>query len=365
MDRSISSPWGRTTSPLFERTNRMSTETSLLSVRGVSRSFPAQRGGGEVTVVDAVSFDLPSDRPMIFAVAGESGSGKSTLASMLLGFLKPSRGTIAFEGTDIGTFSRKGRADYRRRVQAVFQDPFDAFNPFYAVEHVLQTAISKFRLADTRQDRGRLIEDALSSVRLNPKATMGRHPHQLSGGQLQRVMIARALLIRPKLIVADEPVSMIDASLRAIVLDIMARLRDEHRISQVYITHDLSSALQISDRILILYRGMVVESGPVEVVIQRPKHPYTQLLIASIPVPDPDQKWHVPLEPAQVGEAADIDVTHGCKFRDRCPHRMTVCDAVRPPDFLVGPDQRAACHLYDGHSQGATPGLTLSTSHEA
>jgi peptide/nickel transport system ATP-binding protein len=320
-------------------------QDQLLRVDHVSRRFAQKGRKQQIPVVDDVSFSLPSDRPVILAIAGESGSGKSTLASMLLGFLAPSDGEISFAGDNVARLTAKQRAEYRRMVQAVFQDPFDAFNPFYPVEHALKLAVEKFSLAKTAAEAAALIDTALRNVRLKPEATLGRYPHQLSGGQLQRVMIARALMIHPRLIVADEPVSMIDASLRAIVLEIMASLRDEHGISQVYITHDLSSALQISDEILILYRGMVVERGDAEAVIESPKHPYTQLLISSIPVPDPHQKWSAVLDERDVIQQEPGEAP-GCKFIDRCPHRMPVCAERRPPDFVVGPNQHAACFLY-------------------
>jgi oligopeptide/dipeptide ABC transporter ATP-binding protein len=322
-------------------------ERKLLQVQHVVRRF-SQKGGREaVSVIDDVSFTLPADRPTILAIAGESGSGKSTLASMLLGFLAPSAGSIEFGDRDITKLSGRQKAEYRRMIQAIFQDPFDAFNPFYPVEHALHLAIETFELASDRDAARTLINRSLRDVRLKPEATLGRYPHQLSGGQLQRVMIARALMIRPRLIVADEPVSMIDSSLRAIILDIMASLRDDHGISQVYITHDLSSALQISDQILILYRGMVVESGDAVAVIESPKHPYTQLLIDSIPVPDPNEKWGSALADEQALQQEPGNVI-GCKFLDRCPHRMPVCMERRPELVPVGPDQRAACFLYGG-----------------
>lgn len=329
--------------------------SSLLDMHGVSRQF------GEVRAVDDVSLRLPEGKPTILAIAGESGSGKSTLASMLLGFLQPSEGQIEFLGRDISRLDRARRAQLRREIQAVFQDPFDAFNPFYAVEHTLHLAIDKFGLAQDRRQAGELIDRALRDVRLKPEATIGRYPHQLSGGQLQRIMIARALLIRPRLIVADEPVSMIDASLRAIVLEIMARLRDEHGMSQIYITHDLSSALQICDEIIILYRGMVVERGDAATVIEAPRHPYTQLLIGSIPVPDPNSRWESPMGRHELGEIDFKATTVGCKFRDRCPHRMPVCAERRPPSFAVGPDQQAACFLYE-KERADTPRQQLGES---
>lgn len=325
---------------------------NLLDVRNLSRRF-SQGRGKSIAAVDDISFSLPGDRPTILAIAGESGSGKSTLAAMLLGFLEPSEGRIDFLGGDVTRLTRSQKVEFRRQVQAVFQDPFDAFNPYYPVEHTLHLAIEKFKLVRTKAEADALIERTLASVRLKPEATLGRYTYQLSGGQLQRVMIARALMLHPRLIVADEPVSMIDASLRAIVLDIMARLRDDHGISQVYITHDLSSALQISDEILVLYRGMVVESGDAAEVIESPKHPYTQLLVSSIPVPDPDQKWEGSLDDRQAAEIPEDDGI-GCKFIDRCPHHMPVCAKRRPPAFAVGANRFATCFLYE-ETTGARP----------
>jgi peptide/nickel transport system ATP-binding protein len=176
-------------------------------------------------------------------------------------------------------------------VQAIFQDPFGVYNSFYKVDHVLTTPIAKFKLAKSRQETRQLIEQALRSVGLRPEDTLGRYPHQLSGGQRQRTMVARTLLLRPKVIVADEPVSMVDASLRVTVLANLLQLKQQFGISLVYITHDLATAYQISDRIIVLHRGTVVEAGDPEQVVKHPEHPYTKLLIGSIPMPDPSQGW--------------------------------------------------------------------------
>ena len=192
------------------------------------------------------------------------------------------------------------------------------------------------------------IREALQALRLAPADVLGKPPHQLSGGQLQRVMLARAFLLRPSLLIADEPVSMIDASLRAVVLANMLELKERYGISQLYITHDLSTARQISDRILILYRGQIVEAGPMERVLDEPQHPYTQLLIQAIPRPDPKQRWQAPLagpdeDDADVGAAEE----RGCSFYGRCPFRMERCREAPPPLYETTTGVRAACYLYD------------------
>lgn len=186
-------------------------------------------------------------------------------------------------GKAVSTLRGADYQRFRREVQAVFQDPFAVFNPFYKVDHLLQVPIEKFKLARSRHEARRMMEDALQAVGLRPEEVLGRYPHQLSGGQRQRIAVARALVLKPRLLVADEPVSMVDASLRAAILESLRRMRDEHGISILYITHDLTTAYHVADSILVLYAGRVVEAGEVERVIRAPKHPYTQLLIDSIP----------------------------------------------------------------------------------
>src|SRR5438309_11662254 len=188
----------------------------------------------------------------------------------------------------------------------IFQDPYEVYNPFYRVDHVLETPITEFKLASSAQARRALIHESLRAVGLRPDETLGRYPHQLSGGQRQRTMVARSLLLRPKAIVADEPVSMIDASLRATVLGNLLLLKREFGISLIYITHDLTTAYQISDRIIVLYHGEVVEEGEPEQIVNHPRHPYTRLLINSIPEPDPDHAW---LAESDEHEENDWEVT--------------------------------------------------------
>jgi ABC-type oligopeptide transport system ATPase subunit len=261
----------------------------LLDIKNVTKTYGKSRQ--TVTALRDVNLTVPAQPARIVTIAGESGSGKTTLANAVLGFVTLTSGQILFEGQDVARLQGHGLLEYRRKVQAVFQDPFGVYNPFYPVRHVFDVVIKRFALARTRGEARDLVEDALNRVGLRGAEVLDKHPHQLSGGQRQRIMIARAYLLKPRLIVADEPVSMVDASLRAMILDIMMRLRDEQGISFLYITHDLSTAYQVGDDICILYRGAVVEQGNAQRVIEDPQHEYSRLLISSIPVPDPIVTW--------------------------------------------------------------------------
>lgn len=240
-----------------------------------------KRYAGGPPAVAGVSFELADDRPTLFTLAGESGSGKSTIAAMILGFLRQDAGQILYRGRPLHGGS--AWPSFRREVQAVFQNPFEAFNPYYPVEHALDLAITAFALAKGRADRLRLVEESLAAVNLDPARIIGRRPRQLSGGQLQRVAIARALICRPRLLVADEPVSMVDASLRLSILSQLVRMRDRDGVSIVYITHDLSTAMQISDFIAVMHRGAFVDAATPANLLAGPTAPYTSDLIASVP----------------------------------------------------------------------------------
>jgi oligopeptide/dipeptide ABC transporter ATP-binding protein len=232
-------------------------------------------------------------------------------------------------------------------VQAVFQDPYGVYNPFYRVDHVLRTPVRRFRLATSRAEGRELIAEALRGVGLRPEEILGRFPHQLSGGQRQRVMVARALLLKPKLIVADEPVSMVDASLRATILGSLRRLTDEHGISILYITHDLATAYQVSDSILVLYRAHLAEAGAVKQVVTAPQHPYTQLLIAAIPRVHATRDWLVQEDEAKSGDRART--SKGCCFSDRCPHAAAACVEAPPALYLTEPRRAVACVQFRHH----------------
>ena len=256
-----------------------------------------------------------------------------------------------YRGKDLATMTASERMQFRRAVQPIFQDPFAAFNPFYRIDHVLRQPIRRFHLADGDKPARQLIEDALEMVGLRPRETLGRFPHQLSGGQRQRIMVARALLCRPRVILADEPVSMVDASLRATILESLVKLKRELGISLVYITHDLTTAYQVSQNIYILYRGSVAEVGSVDKVIGDPKHPYTRLLVNSIPLPDPDLRWGGESEPQTKASASSaVRELRGCKFANRCPYVMAECHESPPPLFQTDDDRAAACYLYKANA---------------
>ncbi len=320
--------------------------TALLEARDLSKRF----GGGLLDRTHTValrdfSLALGEDCPSVTAVVGESGSGKTTLARLLLGLLTPSGGRVSYRGRDLAAMSRRQWRTFRREVQAIFQDPYEVYNPFYRVDHVLTVPVARFGLAASRAQARSLIEDALRAVGLRPEETLGRFPHQLSGGQRQRVMVARALLLRPRVILADEPVSMVDASLRATILGALRQMTLDLGIPVVYITHDLATAYQVSENIVVLFRGAVVEAGDVELVVKQPQHPYTQLLIASIPLPGVERTWSASGGPAPAGPRPATGGA-GCPFEDRCPSAMPACRASAPPLFQTGRHRVVSCFLY-------------------
>jgi len=326
----------------------------LLEAQNVTRAF----GGGllskgHMIAVDGVSLIINETKPTITAIAGESGSGKTTLARLLLGVIQPTSGAIKFRGQSLTEMDKQQRKEFRRQVQAIFQDPYEAYNPFYKIDQVLTTPVKKFQLASSKGEEQQLIEESLQMAGLRPEDTLGRYPHQLSGGQRQRIMVARAMLLHPKVILADEPVSMVDASLRATILESLMKLKSELGISLVYITHDLTTAYQVSQNIYILYRGSVAEVGNVERVIKDPLHPYTKLLVSSIPLPDPDIRWgtttDVNATPSTAG--AKIEHGHGCKFANRCPFVMAECHQQPPPLYRTHEDRAVACFLYKKEPQ--------------
>ena len=308
-------------------------------------------GGREVVALRNCSLTVQSRPATITAIAGESGSGKSTLAGAVLGFIGLDGGGVRFMGRNVASMNRRERFEYRRRVQAVFQDPYAVFNPFYRAGHIFNMVIRRFGIARSRKEARERVENALNLVGLRGEDVLRQYPHQLSGGQRQRMMVARAYLMEPRLIVADEPVSMVDASLRSMILDVMLRLRDEAGISFLYITHDLSTAYQIADDIHILYRGNVVECGPVTRVLAEPSHPYTRLLIESVPLPDPSQRWA-----DDIHLAWDEDSDSGenaCCFYDRCPEHTDRCRHASPALLNHAHGRRVACHNRAEESEGA------------
>ncbi|MDJ0757158.1 MAG: ABC transporter ATP-binding protein [Ardenticatenaceae bacterium] len=328
----------------------------LLEFKNVTKVYSSGLlSRASTTALNNVSFKIEEDDQTIMAVAGESGSGKTTLAMLLLGFIEPTEGQILYKGQDITHLRGPDRMTFRREVQAVFQDPFAVFNPFYTVDHLLTVPIKRFKLARSKAEiRDKMVE-ALTAVGLHPQDVLGRFPHQLSGGQRQRINVARALVLKPRILVADEPVSMVDASLRANILEILQSLQQDHGVSILYITHDLTTAYHVAKSILVMYRGTVMEAGDVDRIIKDPQHPYTRLLIDSIPWPDLNRRWG---ETEIKARESDIGVvSSGCKFYGRCPFAMDKCKTL-PPLFQINEQQAASCYLFDEHPQIASERLT-------
>ncbi len=299
-------------------------------------------GRKKIIAVDRVNLEIRSGE--ILNILGESGSGKSTIAKMILRLLRPTKGEILFNNTNIWRMTKwKDIKEYYRRVQGVFQDPYSSFNPRRRVLDILYDTLYNY-FPEYREDRvsaKKYIAEALESVGLNISDIEGKYSHQLSGGQLQRASIARALLPKPSFIVADEPVSMVDASTRIDILNIFIDLKEEYGVSPIIIGHDYSLAYYASDRIVVLYKGQIVEEGPPE-VLEDPAHPYTRLLKESVPLID--RKWSKKLE-YRIG---DIEVSRrgkGCIFADRCPFKKPICEQKEPPVINLG-KSKIRCWLY-------------------
>jgi len=321
----------------------------LVVVEGVRKFFPLRRGwlsrgaGDYLRGVDGVSCVIP--RGSALGIAGESGCGKTTLARLLLRLLTPTAGRIFFAGQDLSTLEGPSLLAFRRRAQLMVQNPYEAINPRFTAGRALEEPLIIHRIG-TRQDRRARVVDALAQVHLHPpEAFLDKFPHQLSGGQLQRVGLARALMVDPIFLVADEPVSMLDVSVRAGVLNLMKAIARARQLTTVYISHDLSLVRYVCDTTLIMYLGTAAEIGPTDAVLARPKHPYTQLLLAAAPVPDPNRPVPEIAAPEQI--PTPVGPARGCPFQDRCPHAMAVCRTTPPPWVLVGPRHHAACHLYE------------------
>jgi peptide/nickel transport system ATP-binding protein len=314
----------------------MNTENILLTVSHATRYFHVGGilNGARMTAVNDISFSLQKERPEIFTIAGESGSGKTTLSRMLLRDLEPSKGAVFFEGHSVTEIRRKRNFhDFMKKVQPVFQNPFETFNPLRRLEEYLFDTAVNFGAAGGRKSAEEIVDRSLRLVGLSLEEINRRYPHELSGGQIQRVSVARALISKPRLILADEPVSMVDASLRMAIVNLFKKLRDEEGVSVIYITHDLATAYYISDRIAIMLRGYIVETGPVELVLGNPLHPYTKLLKDSVPTPMPDDKdaWarRIGLSTQEVKEYNQ----RGCKFAGRCPKVTDTCREADPPNI--------------------------------
>jgi peptide/nickel transport system ATP-binding protein len=313
--------------------------TAALQARGLTKHFPVGRGR-VVHAVEEISIALPE--ATVTAVVGESGSGKSTLARLLTGLIKPTSGTLLLDGKPVGTSARALRA-YTSDVHLVLQDPFSSLNSAHRIGYHIERPLklhSKLRGAELDAK----VKELLDRVSLSPGAEFAaKYPHELSGGQRQRVAIARGLAVRPRVLLADEPVSMLDVSIRLGVLNLFDELRANERLAILYVTHDIASARYLADTIVVMYAGQVVESGPAEQITDEPQHPYTQLLLSAAPDPARERA------PELRGRGAPpslVNPPSGCRFHPRCPFAMAVCKEQTPPPLPVGPDQVAACWLH-------------------
>ena len=321
----------------------MTDAAPVLRTEGLTRHF--QIGGGlkrkTLHAVDDVSLQI-GEREIV-ALAGESGSGKSTIARLLARVYRPTAGEVYFQGRPLsGLRSRADMLSYRSDVPMVFQDPFSSINPVFRVSHGMLRSLKLHRPELSAAERLAEARRVFEIVGLTPaEETLNRFPHELSGGQRQRVGFAQALAMRPKLILADEPVSMLDVSIRIGLLNLMKKLRDEQGVSILYITHDIASARYVADRLIVMYAGQIAETGPVEDVLSSPRHPYTQLLLSAVPDPKADLSIDANTdrgEPPRV-----INPGPGCRFRWRCPLAITDCASITPPLLELSPDHDAAC----------------------
>ncbi|HEY2373232.1 MAG TPA: ABC transporter ATP-binding protein [Gaiellaceae bacterium] len=317
---------------------------SALEVRDLTKRFPAggtPRRKSFVHAVDDVSFEL---RPgTITALVGESGSGKSTVARLIARLFEPNAGAVLFDGDDVTRSTRRREVlRYRSQVQMIFQDPFASLNPVKTVRHHIERPLRLHDIVPSSEIEER-VHDLLRTVGLVPPAQIAaKYPHELSGGQRQRVAIARALAVEPKVVLADEPTSMLDVSIRIGILNLMLQLKEERDLAFLYVTHDLASARYVADEILVMYAGQIVERGPVEDVLAEPLHPYTRLLLAAVPDPA------APVERIAMRKglaSAAIDPAEGCRFVSRCPLAIGVCSETTPALVEAFPGRLARCHV--------------------
>ncbi|MEP7290666.1 MAG: ABC transporter ATP-binding protein [Chloroflexota bacterium] len=338
--------------------SQASTETPILEARNLTKHFVSGNAFSKRVVRALEDFNLKLYPGRVMALVGESGSGKSTAARLLSQLYEPTSGDILYEGTGVLKHQdRRSLLRYRSLVQMIFQDPFSSLNPLHSVEYHLQRPLQIHGKAKGNATREQVLE-LLNRVALDPPEDfIFKYPHQLSGGQRQRVAIARALAVEPKVILADEPISMLDVSIRIGILNLMARLRDEDNIAFLYVTHDLASARYFSNETMVMYAGHVVESGASEDLIRNPQHPYTRLLLSA--VPDPARGLRT--EDVQVkGEVPIYGVPGaGCPFAARCPFVMDQCRQIMPPVTHLSDTRWVRCYLY---GEGATEGVVEKAS---
>jgi oligopeptide/dipeptide ABC transporter ATP-binding protein len=318
----------------------------VFELSAVARYYPVREGflGRRrwLRAVDGVDLDLRPGETL--ALVGESGCGKSTLARLLLRLEEPTRGAVRFGGTDLWQMDAARVRNFRREVQLVFQDPYASLNPRMRVGSIVGEGLEIHRIG-TRSDRRRRVRDLLEQVGLSPEAASG-YPHEFSGGQRQRIGIARALAVGPRVVVADEPVSALDVSVQAQILNLLQELKETQGLTYLLISHDLRVVRHVADRVAVMYLGRIVELAEAGELFSRPLHPYTQCLLASVPVPDP-ARARIPT-PVEGDMPSPVDPPPGCPFHPRCPEAFARCAAEVPVPAIAGGARRVACHLYPG-----------------
>ena len=323
--------------------NKRSVLTEILKIEHLKKYYIKKKifssDSSIVKATDDISFSI--NRGEVFVLAGESGSGKSTIAKLILKSISADEGKIIFEDQEIDE-QKKNLKKIRMNCQMIHQDPYDSINPRMKVKDIILEPLEIHNVGNKEERHGRLLE-VLKEVKLEPvEEIIKKYPHMLSGGQRQRVVLARALALKPKIILADEPVSMLDVSIRAEMLELMKQLQEKYQISFIYITHDLATAKYFGQRIAILYLGKIVETGPIKQVLENPKHPYTQALIDAVSEPDPDNIHKV--REIRIKESDIENIVKGCKFKSRCPYAISQCD-IEPNLERVKNEHFSACHV--------------------
>jgi len=320
---------------------------ALLDVKELKVYFPVgsglfRRHSHFVKAVDDISFQVKKGETL--GIVGESGCGKSTMGRSILRLIEPTSGSVQFKGHEVTALTKSELRRLRRDIQIVFQDPYASLNPQLTIESILGEALSTHQIGNSAKERKEMVAELLQNVGLSPRHA-GRYPHEFSGGQRQRIGIARAIAVNPALIIADEPVSALDVSVQAQILNLFQHLKNTYELTYIFIAHDLSVVKHVSDRIGVMYLGKMVELAGKKQLFQRPLHPYTQALMSAIPSLDPDVKKERIILKGDV--PSPIAPPKGCYFHPRCQYRMEVCEHLKPPEIEVEPGHFVSCHLYD------------------
>lgn len=330
----------------------------LLEIKNVSKIFRigGMLRGKKLVAVDDVSLSIDADKPVILSVVGESGCGKSTLCKMVLRLHTPDMGEIILDGKSFADRKSYDPKQFKLDVQPIFQNPYESFSARKTVDTYLYNTALRLGIAKDRKEADKLVDEALKSVGLSLEVVKGKYSTQFSGGELQRVSIARALITRPKLIIADEPVAAIDASMKMNIVNLFKELRDKYKISFIYITHDLSTAYYVSDYIATLYRGCLIEYGPAKEIMDNPAHPYTELLMNS--VPRVGDKWKDEIAMAGM-EDKEYSISY-CKFAPRCPYATDECRKTKPEPTQLGEERKVLCYHPLTQNSGSDKGIPAS-----